>query len=48
MILIISNNNAKYPIFNVVNSDTGRLIKECYSKAEAEKIQAENQWEDIW
>ena len=47
MIIIIQNKNKLNPIFNVVNSDNGKLVKECYSISEAEKVQAENQWEDI-
>ena len=40
MYKIIENNSQKFPVFYLVNSVSGELIRECYSRAEAEKAKA--------
>jgi hypothetical protein len=41
MFKIIENNSQKFPIFYLINSISGELIQECYSRAEAEKAKAQ-------
>ena len=38
MIKIIQNNSNKHSIFFVVSEVTGELIKECYSREEAQRV----------
>lgn len=39
MLTIVTNFQGQFPVFLVINVTTGKLVKECFSLTEAEKIQ---------
>ena len=47
MYKIIINNSSNYPVYSIVNIESGKLIKECYSKAEADACLASCEWSSV-
>jgi len=47
MFKIVKNSSQKYPVYYLINSVSGELIRECLSIEEAEKAKAQAEREAI-